>query len=37
MSGEPLSHAEVIEAGKNATKMMGTLLAEVMKEITNES
>jgi purine-nucleoside phosphorylase len=37
MSGEPLSHEEVIEAGKNATKMMGTLLAEVMKEITNES
>jgi purine-nucleoside phosphorylase len=35
MSGEPLSHAEVIEAGKNATLMMGTLLADVMKEITD--
>ena len=37
MSGEPLSHAEVLEAGKNATSMMGTLLATVMKEITNAS
>jgi purine-nucleoside phosphorylase len=37
MSGEPLSHSEVIEAGKNATSLMGTLLADVMKEITNES
>jgi len=37
MSGEPLSHSEVIEAGKNATLLMGTLLADVMKEITNES
>ena len=36
MSGEPLSHAEVIEAGKNATEMMGTLLARVMKEISYE-
>lgn len=36
MSGEPLSHSEVIEAGKNATLLMGTLLADVMKEITNE-
>lgn len=37
MSGEPLSHAEVIEAGINATTMMGTLLADVMKVITDES
>ena len=37
MTGQPLSHAEVIEAGKNATAMMGTLLADVMKEITRES
>lgn len=37
MSGEPLSHAEVLEAGRNATTMMGTLLATVMKEITNAS
>ncbi|MFZ9693195.1 MAG: purine-nucleoside phosphorylase [Candidatus Nanopelagicales bacterium] len=36
MSGTPLSHSEVIEAGKNATITMGTLLADVMKEITDE-
>ncbi len=31
ITGEPLSHAEVLEAGRDAAERMGTLLAEVIR------
>ena len=31
MSGEPLNHEEVLEAGRAATARMGTLLADVLR------
>jgi purine-nucleoside phosphorylase len=33
MSGEPLNHEEVLEAGRAATQRMGRLLAEVLKAL----
>ena len=33
MSGEPLDHAEVLEAGKAAAQRMGTLLAQVLRAV----
>lgn len=37
MSGQPLSHEEVLEAGKAAATRMGTLLAQVLSEAANAS
>ena len=33
MSGEPLDHAEVLEAGRAAATRMGTLLAQVLRAV----
>lgn len=33
MTGEPLSHAEVLEAGRQSATRMGSLLASVIRQI----
>jgi purine-nucleoside phosphorylase len=33
MTGEPLSHAEVLEAGRQSATRMGSLLAEVLARL----
>ena len=33
MSGEPLNHAEVLEAGRAAAQRMGALLAQVVRAL----
>lgn len=33
MTGQPLSHAEVLEAGRQSAARMGSLLAEVLARL----
>lgn len=33
ITGEPLSHAEVLEVGRSSARRMGTLLAAIIEEL----